>query len=537
MSTKIWGRLHKHHQTMQSFDMRQAVKEPLRYHQFSLRACGLLLDYSKNLINEETINLLCQFAEAKGVQKKLKQQILSEKVNYTEKRAVMHTAMRDLINGRPKTAKITQENRVTRERIYKLRADILNKKITGFTGKPIRSVVNLGIGGSYLGPLAVCTALPAAAPAPQCDFLASSSPDAVQAIARKHELETTLFIISSKSFSTQETLDNANYFYNLYKQSVPREKALKHFYAVTAAQDKALAWGVKPEHLFSLPLSVGGRFSLWSAIGLPIIMQLGKTSFEQLLAGAFDMDNHGMREVGRRNMPLVLALLNYWYSIFWHSETFCINVYEHGLRRLPAFLQQLSMESCGKRINMNNEELTVSGEILWGGEGTLIQHSYMQLCHQGTHLIPMDIIFAARPRQSFKKDKVAQKAHLRLQAHALAQSQALLRGRDRKEAARFAQHKGLPKKFIPHLMMPGNRPSNCLLYEELTPYSLGALLSLYEHKTCLFAYLLEINPFDQWGVELGKELSTPLEEQLDGKEMDMPDASTAALIREIRRLH
>ena len=522
MSTKILSHLDKHYQSMRSFDMRAAFKDSSRPDQFSLRVCGLSLDYSKNLITEKTLQLLCQLAQEKKAIAQLKQQMGGEKINHTERQAALHTAMRALVSRSPTTDRITQEAQTERERIYSLRRQIVDKSCRGFSGKPIRSIVNLGIGGSYLGPLTVCTALFPQADAPRCDFLASPSPDAMKTMLQQHHLETTLFVISSKSFTTQETLHNARALLDTYSEHTTREKALQHFYAVTAAPERAQAFGLEQARIFTMPESVGGRFSLWSAIGLPIIMHLGKTAFEQLLAGAFDMDSHSTDKTGTENMPLILALLSYWYIRYWGSQTHCVNVYEHSLRRLPEFLQQLSMESCGKQSGTDNQEVSHSGEILWGGEGTCIQHSYMQLCHQGYHLIPMDIIFGARPQKSDTRTNAEKKAHQILQANALAQAQALLVGRKEQQA---------------HLIMPGNRPSNCLIYEELSPYSLGALLSLYEHKTALFAYLVGINPFDQWGVELGKRLSANVEENLASQESSDTDPSTASLIQWIHHLN
>ena len=347
---------------------------------------------------------------------------------------------------------------------------------------------------------------------------------------RRHALETTIFIISSKSFSTQETLTNARKLLMLYERETTKENALKHFYAATAEEGRARSYGLPAEHILPMARSIGGRFSLWSSIAFPIIMHIGESAFEHLLKGAYDMDEHSLNNEGRENMPLVAALLAYWYRGYWKAETQCVNVYEHGLRRLPQFLQQLLMESNGKQTRPGRP-----GEaILWGGEGTGIQHSYMQLCHQGRHLIPMDIICTARPQM---QDPAAQQAHRILLAHALAQAQALLDGKSEEEARAQALERGLGPKEARHFRMPGNRPSSCLLCEELTPYSLGALLSLYEHRTALFGYLAGINSFDQWGVELGKQLGEQINQYLEsGEEPIDLDASTRMLIKRIRRL-
>ena len=517
---------------MRSFDMRAAfASDPKRANKFSLHACGLLLDYSKNLITEETMRLLYLLAKESDAEERLKRQFYGEKVNVTEDLPALHTALRALSKRSPIADEVMEQAKTVRNRIYKLRSELIAGSLRGFSGKPIRSVVNIGIGGSYLGPFTVCTSLPAAADAPECDFLTSISPDALADILQKHKLETTIFIISSKSFSTQETLMNAKSLLSLYEKETTKKEAIKHFYAATAEVEKAKNYGLPPDNIFQMEKSIGGRFSLWSSIAFPIIMHIGEASFELLLKGAYDMDEHSLRNHGKDNLPLVMALLAYWYSGYWKTETQCVNVYEHRLRRLPEFLQQLFMESNGKQSNPH----TPSEAILWGGEGTAVQHSYMQLCHQGKHLIPMDIIFAARPH--YAKDESAKEAHRFLLANALAQSQALLYGRDEKDAQAHALKRGLSAGDGRHFAMPGNQPSSCLIYEELTSYSLGALLSLYEHRTALFGYLTDINSFDQWGVELGKQLSSRINQYLENtEEATNLDSSTALLIKHIHRL-
>ena len=536
--TSLSSQLNEHWRQMASFDMRIAfAAEPNRASQFSLTACGLLLDYSKNLISEETIRLLLQLAKEQKLIERLSSQFDGARVNQSEDRPALHTALRAQQERSPVANKIMEQARANRKRIYDLRQNLVEGALTGFGNQPIDTLVNIGIGGSHLGPLTLCSSLPAAPDAPECSFLSSLSPDALTSIRQRHNLATTIFIISSKSFTTQETLMNANQLLAEYERQVPRARAVKHFYAVTAEPARAKDFGIPDDQIFSFDKSVGGRFSLWSSIALPIIMHIGREAFERLLKGAYDMDEHSL--TSKPSMPLLLALLAYWYANYWRTQTHCINAYEHSLRRLPEYLQQLFMESNGKKDGAN--------EILWGGVGTEIQHSYMQLCHQGKHLIPMDIICGARPPQAKTRSPTEQEAHRILIANALAQAQALLQGRDEDEAQAELRKKNSSGTRATDLMMPGNRPSNFLLYDELNPYSLGALLSLYEHRTALLGYLTQSNPFDQWGVELGKKLSQRIHAEMAASQTSQTnqtnqtsqtsqfDSSTNRLIEWIRQ--
>ena len=542
MLQDILTRLDLHHQTMQSFDMRQAFaddKQQKRVNDFYLTPCDLYIDYSKNLITKETINLLLELAKHKGVMELFMAQCKGEIVNPTENMPALHTAMRALVTDEH-SERADEEAQIAREvrnRIYVLNQKIITGKLLGISGKPISRVVNFGIGGSYLGASMICSALPAQFNAPKVEFVASLSPDAMSL----DDLDTTLFIISSKSFTTEETLTCVSRVLDSYHGDKKKFLA-QHFYAVTAMVDKAKEFGVNDENILQMPKSVGGRFSLWSAIGMPIILHCGKKAFEQLLRGARDMDNHCLNSTPANNPALIMALLSYWYVNYWQSSTICINAYEHLLAGFSDFLQQLVMESCGKSTPIANNDDNgnyippVKSEILWGGEGTAIQHSYMQLCHQGDKLIPMDFIFGALPPDAINNNPYELKMHSTLIAHALAQSQALLMGRNEKEAQEEANNKGLPVEYAKHLIMSGNRPNTCIIYKSLTPYSLGTLVSLYEHKTAMFGYLSSINPFDQWGVELGKQLSKQIKEQLIGnvQEQSGQDDSTSALISYIR---
>ena len=514
--------------------MRQEfVNNPRRFADFSASACGVLLDYSKNLITRETMRLLIARAKNLKVTQQLRRQARGEDVNYTEKRAVTHTLLRaepqdPEVGASDTVSALCREAEETRLKIYALREELTRKRLRGFSDKILTNLVNIGIGGSDLGPYMVCNALPAAADAPKVHFLAS--PDGLGEILAQTDPETTLFVVSSKSFGTGETLANVRTLKSIYAGLGAGEKFSRHLCAVTSAQDKATAMGVPRERIFRIPVSVGGRFSLWSAIGLPIIMHLGRDEFEELLKGGRDMDRHALDTKEENNLPLIMALLSYWYGVHLRADTHCVNVYEHSLRLFPQFLQQLVMESCGKTADASGERVTVGGHILWGGEGPNVQHSYMQLCHQGHLLIPTDILFGGKPMHPEEPD--AAERHAILVTNALAQAQALLLGRDKEELAEEARKAGIEEQLISHLAIPGNRPSNCLIYERLNARSLGSLISLYEHKTTFFGYLTGINPFDQWGVELGKQLGSSLASVFNG-ETAVPenwDSSTVGLL-------
>ena len=520
---------------MEQFDMRQEfVRDPQRFNRFSGSACGLFLDYSKNLIRTDTMQALFAFADACTVHKQFARQVRGEVVNTTEERPATHTALRatqeDLKHATDEARTVWRQEQETRARMFELRQQLTTGQLRGFSGKPLNTVVNVGIGGSHLGPYLVCNALPAAVDAPNVLFLAS--PSECGSLLKRIDPATTLFIFSSKSFSTEETLANARAIRALYQESGARDRWMSHLAAITANRTKAVAFGVPVERIFDMASSVGGRFSLWSAIGLPIIMHLGQKKFEDLQRGGRAMDQHSLHNA--QNLPLILALLSYWYGMYWGASTHCVNVYEPTLGLLPVFLQQLMMESCGKTTNSEGERLDLGGPILWGGEGPNVQHSYMQLCHQGHQLIPLDIILGRQPMHA--DEPGALEHHHILAANALAQAQALLIGRDAKAQNKAANKVGLAAPLANHLAMPGNRPSNCLIYERLDAFTLGALISLYEHRTVFFGYLLDINPFDQWGVELGKQLSDKLKPVLTKETIpEHWDSSTAGLVAYIKK--
>ena len=470
-------------------------------------------------------------------------QLAGEEANPSESQAATHTAMRTDAPPAGATEALRQimaQAHATRQRIYQLRQNLAQGKCLGVGGRPLKRVVNLGIGGSHLGAAMVCRALPRHDEL-SVEFVNTLSPSNDK---DKERLAESLFILSSKSFSTEEPLLIAESIVQVYAGddvNARKEFIAKNFCAITAAPDKAAAFGISDENIFPIDKSIGGRFSLWSAIGMPIIFHCGEEAYEDLLKGAAAMDKHTQDAPVAENMPLLLALLSYWYINFHQTSSICINVYEDCLAEFPAFLQQLVMESCGKQARLGGGkhigDLSAKSEVLWGGVGTAVQHSYMQLCHQGNQLIPIDFIVGALPPAGGKSSAQDLAQQNSLIAHCLAQSQALLQGRSVSHASAVAESKGLAAGFAPHLQMPGNRPSNSILYKQLTPQILGALIALYENKTVLFAYLSDINPFDQWGVELGKELSATIKEQIkESTSGDAVDPSTALLLEQTRKL-
>ncbi|GJM13797.1 MAG: glucose-6-phosphate isomerase [Pseudohongiella sp.] len=457
-----------------------------RFDQYSLSHEGLLLDYSKNFLTDETISRLLAFAQASQLPQAIAAMFKGEEINTTEKRAALHVALRAPVDagGRP-------EVHETLGRMEKLVAELHGGGWTGFSGKEITDVVNLGIGGSDLGPAVVCDALASIADHKlNVHFVSNIDPEHLQSVLSGLQAETTLFLVASKSFSTLETLSNAKAAREWLLQSADSSATAKHFVAITTNLSAATEFGIEEENLYPLWDWVGGRFSLWSAIGLPVALAIGMDGFRQLLAGAHSMDEHFRTAPLSENLPVVLALLNYWYREHFDAHSTAVVPYSQRLNLLPSFLQQLCMESLGKSVDLQGDAVDYNtGDIIWGTAGTNGQHSYFQLLHQGTEFVPVDFIAAAN-----SSAEGGSEAHQQLLANCLSQSLALMEGKLDGEST--------------HKTVAGNKPSNTLLLEELNPYNLGMLLALYEHKVFVLSSLWSINAFDQWGVELGKKLSS-----------------------------
>lgn len=485
-----------------------------RFREYSLSHEGLLLDYSKNFLNSETIRLLLELAEQRQLTKAIDSMFSGEKVNTTEHRAALHVALRD-----PSDASSHPEISETLDRIERLVVDVHGGTWLGYAGDTISDVVNLGIGGSDLGPAMVCDALsPCANTKLNVHFVSNIDPSHLQNTLKNLRPETTLFVIASKSFSTLETLKNAEAARAWLLQCADAQATSKHFVAITTNLKAAIDFGIEEQNLYPLWDWVGGRFSLWSAIGLPIALALGTDGFRQLLAGANAMDEHFRTAPLAQNIPVITALINFWYREFFDAHSTAVVPYSQRLNLLPSFLQQLCMESLGKSVDLQGKPVDYNtGDIIWGSAGTNGQHSYFQLLHQGTEFIPVDFIAAAKSDAPEDSD-----AHQHLLANCLSQSLALMEGKRDADS--------------PHKLVAGNKPSNTLLLEELSPHNLGMLLALYEHKVYTLSVLWNINAFDQWGVELGKKLSTQVFSAMSAKpDATHLDASTRGLIQKLQQ--
>lgn len=534
-----WQALNQHRQAMQDFSMREAFNaDPQRFTQFTLSSCGLFLDYSKNLITSETRDLLVGLAKEVDLQGAIKSLFNGEPVNSSEGRPALHTALRRPVGDKLSVngVNIMPDVHKVLNQITDLVGRIHDGLWRGYTEKPITDVVNIGIGGSFLGPELVSEALLSYAhKGVRCHYLANIDGSEFHELTMKLRAETTLFIVSSKSFNTLETLKNAQAARAWYLAQGGSEAELyRHFIAVSSNNAAAVAFGIREENIFPMWDWVGGRYSLWSAIGLPIALAIGMSNFKELLSGAYTMDQHFQTAPFEANMPVLLGLLGVWYGNFWGAQSHAILPYDHYLRNITKHLQQLDMESNGKSVRQDGTPVsTDTGPVIWGGVGCNGQHAYHQLLHQGTQLIPADFIV---PIVSFNP---VSDHHQWLYANCLSQSQALMLGKTRSEAEAELRDKGMDEaevqKLAPHKVIPGNRPSNTIVVERISPRRLGALVAMYEHKVFVQSVIWGINAFDQWGVELGKQLANRILPELAGDEaVSSHDSSTNALINRFK---
>ncbi|PCJ42701.1 MAG: glucose-6-phosphate isomerase [SAR86 cluster bacterium] len=527
-TTSAWQALSKHQQQLSHSRISDFfANDPERFKNFSLQAPELLFDYSKHLISSETIDLLLELATQAGIGDAITAMFKGDLVNNTEKRPALHVALR---SPHKNTAE-EKEVHTTLSKIESFVAKIQCGEWTGFSGKPITDVINIGIGGSDLGPAMVYEALsPFHSNQLRCHFVSNVDPCHLEQTLTNLNPETTLFVIASKTFTTLETLQNANAA-KIWLQGFASDIDLtKHFVAVSSKSDKAIAFGIDKNNIFPLWDWVGGRYSLWSAIGLPIALGTSMQCFRELLSGAHAMDEHFRTSPLNENMPVLMALLNLWYLNFFQVETQAILPYIQNLHLFPAFLQQLDMESLGKSVTKDGDLLNVnSGGLVWGSAGTNGQHSFHQLLHQGKHIVPADFIASASSPTSHSEQ------HRHLLANCFAQSQALMQGKSLKEAKAELATLGYSESDIatlaPHKVISGNKPSSTIMMQALTASALGALIASYEHKVYVQSVVLGINAFDQWGVELGKQLSAELFQAISSDEKCASfDASTNALI-------
>ncbi len=529
-----WNALAEHYETIRAQHLRDLfAADPTRSERMSLEAVGLLLDYSKNRITDETLRLLLQLAEECGLRARIDAMFSGEKINLTEKRAVLHTALRAPRNA---SILVDGENVVPQvhavlDKMASFCQKVRGGEWLGHTGKPIRSIVNIGIGGSDLGPVMAYEALKSYSQRDLTFRFVSNvdSADFAEAVQGLDPSET-LFVISSKTFTTQETMTNAQTAREWALSGLGGDPAAvaRHFVAVSTNAAKVAAFGIDTANMFEFWDWVGGRYSMDSAIGLSTMLALGPDNFRAMLAGFHEMDEHFRTAPFTQNLPALMGLLTVWYTNFFDADTVAVLPYEQYLKRFPAYLQQLTMESNGKRVTRAGAAVTYqTSPIYWGEPGTNGQHSFYQLIHQGTKLIPCDFLAFAESLQPIGRH------HDMLMANVFAQAEALAFGK----TAEQVQAEGTPDWLVPHRVFDGNRPSNTILAFKLTPALLGKLVALYEHSVYTQGVIWDINPFDQWGVELGKVLANRILPELESAEEPTlaHDASTNRLIRWYRR--
>jgi glucose-6-phosphate isomerase len=535
-----WQALQAHQTRVAPLHLRELfAADSDRARRFSLQACDLFLDYSKNRITEESMALLVELARQARVEERRDAMYAGDIVNASEQRAALHVALRHPGDTPFPDARsdVMPEVRGARGQMRAISEAIRDGTRTGHSGRPIENVVHIGIGGSHLGAeMAVGALAPLRSGRPGLRFV--SGVDAANLLTALDGLdaETTLFIVASKTFSTAESMANAASAVDWLRERTgfPPEAVASHFVAVTANAEGARAFGITAENILPVWDWVGGRFSLCSAMGLPVAVAAGMDAFDEMLAGAHAMDRHFLEASLESNMPVVLGLLGVWYRNFFAAATRAVLPYGYALRAFPAYLQQLEMESAGKHVGAGGEELgLVTCPVVWGASGNDAQHSFFQLLHQGSELVPCDFIVPARGAPAMPAHDDA------LLANALAQAEALMLGRDAGDTRRRLEAAGLApeavKALLPHCVFAGNQPSNTLLYECLTPRCLGALVALYEHRLFVQSVCWGVNAFDQWGVELGKELAQTILAELRDGAGGSHDASTAGLLERARR--
>lgn len=534
MSNNAWQKVQDEFNRFSQVHMRELFEaDPQRAEKYTTSACGFTLDYSKNRIDDSVLSALFDLAKEHNLEQKRDAMFAGKIINSTEQRAVLHTALRRsagdsvLVDGNNVVAEVHE----TLNKIKSFVSEVHSGERKGYTNKTFTDVVAIGIGGSFLGPKIVTEALkPYQQKEIKVHFVANVDGHHIVDVLAKLNAETTLVVMSSKSFTTQETLKNTETAREwFYSQGGTFADVAKHFMCVSSNIAKATEFGIAEENIFPMWDWVGGRYSLWSAIGLPIALSIGFDNFEQVLKGARELDEHFTSAPLEQNLPVIMGVLGMWYSNFFGCQSHVLLPYSHYLRGFPAYVQQLDMESNGKSVNHDDEQVDyTTGPIIWGGEGTNGQHAFHQLMHQGKTIIPADFIMPIKPSH----DEVEH--HQMLASNCFAQTQALMQGQTAQEIKQELVAKGLDEaeadSLAKHKFMPGNRPSNTLLMEALTPYHLGVLVALYEHKVFVQGVIWEVNSFDQWGVELGKVLGNRVLDALQEKSQPNLDSSTQQLV-------
>ncbi|QHL88840.1 glucose-6-phosphate isomerase [Nibribacter ruber] len=538
-TTQAWKKLEAHYEQMQAQHLKDLFQQdPKRFEKLSLTFEDILIDFSKNRVTQETMQLLLQLAQETGLQEAIDGMFSGEKINFTEDRAVLHVALRNssnspiMVDGKDVMLDV---NRVL-DQMKAFSEQVISGGWKGYTGKPITTIVNIGIGGSDLGPVMVTEALkPYQQPNITTYFVSNVDGTHIAETLKKVDAETTLFMIASKTFTTQETMTNAHSARTWFLENAKDEEHIKkHFVAISTNTKAVSAFGIDPQNMFEFWDWVGGRYSLWSAIGLSICCTIGFENFRALLDGAHAMDQHFQKTPFEKNAPVILALLGIWYNNFFSAEAHALLPYDQYMHRFAAYFQQGDMESNGKSVDRNSQPVNYqTGPIIWGEPGTNGQHAFYQLIHQGTKLIPCDFLAPAVTHNPLSDH------HPKLMANFFAQTEALMNGKTEEEVLKEMQAANLSEEEIKSLkdfkVFEGNRPTNSILFKQLTPRTLGALLAMYEHKIFVQGIIWNIYSFDQWGVELGKQLASKiLPELLNEEPVTSHDSSTNGLINQFK---
>ncbi len=539
--TRSWRKLSDHFEKMAAVHMRDLfAADPGRFERFSLTFNDMLVDFSKNRITEETLRLLLALADECAVADAVEEMFRGGRINETENRPVLHTALRNrdntpvLVDGRD----VMPDVNAVLDKMRRFSQRLTSGQWRGFSGRRITDIVNIGIGGSDLGPVMVCEALrPYACTGLRPHFVSNVDGTHIRETLKALDPATTLFMIASKTFTTQETMTNAHTARRwLLEEAGDPSAVARHFVAISTNREAVEAFGIDSDNMFVFWDWVGGRYSLWSAIGLSIVCTIGYDNFRRLLRGAFEMDRHFRTAPPEKNIPLILALIGIWYTNFFGAETEALLPYDQYMHRFPAYMQQASMESNGKSVDRGGRPLDyASGPIIWGEPGTNGQHSFYQLIHQGTRLVPADFLAPAVSHNPVGAH------HDILLSNFFAQTEALMNGKTRDEVVAELREQGLAddavERLWPFKVFSGNRPTNSILFRKLTPETLGSLIAMYEHKIFVQGVIWNIFSFDQWGVELGKQLARRIQPELDDdRTVSGHDASTNGLINAFKRM-
>lgn len=540
-ATSAWALLSSHFSEMKNVHLKELFKtDPDRFSNYSIKKENVLFDYSKNIVNKRSIQLLLQLANECKLQEGIKAMFNGDKINETENRAVLHIALRNLseepvfAEGKdvmPEVRKVLKQMKNFCNRVH-------GGKWRGYTDKRIKYIVNIGIGGSDLGPLMVTEALkPYWLEEIQTYFVSNVDGSHIAEVLKKIKPERTLFLIASKTFTTQETMTNAFTARDWFLEHAVDEKYIaKHFVALSTNESEVVKFGIDKKNMFQFWDWVGGRYSLWSAIGLSIALTIGYKNFEELLAGAYDTDQHFRNTSFEKNIPVLMALIGIWYINFYNAETEAILPYDQYMHRFAAYFQQGNMESNGKYVDRNGEEVEYeTGPIIWGEPGTNGQHAFYQLIHQGTRMIPCDFIAPAQTHNPISDH------HQKLMSNFFAQTEALMNGKTEEEVSKELERSGLNNeaisKLLPYKVFAGNKPTNSFLIKKITPFTLGQLIAMYEHKIFVQGIIWNIYSYDQWGVELGKQLANKILPELnDDQPISTHDSSTNGLINVFKEM-